>query len=93
MGTFASDNAGVPRTPVDIQRAYEDRLAAQPKKKEGLEVSFSCFFSCPSVPTCRRPRPHFKKPKKKEGLEVCSSPRLPVPAPSLGKERRRRWKY
>mmetsp|Transcript_30845 Transcript_30845/g.98515 ORF Transcript_30845/g.98515 Transcript_30845/m.98515 type:complete len:89 (-) Transcript_30845:689-955(-) len=37
-GTFASDNANVPRTPVDIQRAYEDRLAAQPVKKEGLEV-------------------------------------------------------
>mmetsp|Transcript_30541 Transcript_30541/g.91010 ORF Transcript_30541/g.91010 Transcript_30541/m.91010 type:complete len:273 (-) Transcript_30541:56-874(-) len=38
-GTFAADNAGVPRTPADIQRAYEERMAAKPAAKEGLAAA------------------------------------------------------
>ena len=39
IGTFAADNADVPRTPADIQKAYEARLAEKPAKKEGLEAA------------------------------------------------------
>merc|ERR1719217_1577746 len=35
--TFADDNPEAPRTPETIKSAYESKMAAKPKPKEGME--------------------------------------------------------